>query len=596
MTLENEFYTLLADRQLHPLFQPIVSATSREIIGYEALIRGPSNSALHAPLALFDTATRFGKLFELEMICREISIAQFQRLGLAGKLFLNVTPANLLQPGHMPGTTVDLLRQLDFPADRLVIELTEQHPMDDYQVMREATAHYKSEGFQIAIDDLGAGYAGLRMWSELRPDYVKIDSHFIQGIHEDVVKQEFVRSIREIAGTLGCTVIAEGIETEDEFRSICGIGIDIAQGYYFARPQPLPPRAIPLTLFSCDCASRPGIGKPAPVRRSESIGNLAAHLPAIDPGTLVGTTIELFRNTPTLDSVPVVYKNEPIGIVRRASFMEVFVSPYARELYEKKPITILMDKNPLMVDRELPVEEVSQLVTQSMKLDQKHDFIITDNGAYLGVGTVTELLKMITDLQIRNARYANPLTLLPGNVPIYETVDQLLASHARFHVSYFDLDNFKPFNDVYGYSMGDQVLRRLGRILQEHADPHLDFVGHIGGDDFIVICRSPDWRERCQRILDGFARIVPSFYSPQDRQRAGILTKDRGGNSAFYPMLSLSVGIVSPDPERCHSHHDVAALATLAKHEAKKIQGNSIFLERRGGPDTAPAIPDTGVA
>ena len=97
------------------------------------------------------------------------------------------------------------------------------------------------------------------------------------------------------------------------------------------------------------------------------------------------------------------------------------------------------------------------------------------------------LLKRITELQIRNARYANPLTLLPGNVPINEHVEHLLENYLPFTACYFDLDNFKPFNDLYGYSRGDMVIRLLGTILQSACNPQCDFIGHIGGDDFMII-------------------------------------------------------------------------------------------------------------
>ncbi|MDF1528407.1 MAG: EAL domain-containing protein, partial [Sedimenticola sp.] len=199
LSLEDSLNRIIQERSLTVLFQPIVSNKLRAIYGYEALIRGPSNTPLHSPVTLFETAASCGRLVELEMLCREVAIKQFLRLNLPEKLFLNTSPESLAQPGYPTGCTLDIAEQAGLKPERVVIELTEQYPTQNYDVIRDAKNHFKEMGFEIAIDDLGAGYAGLRMWSELRPDYVKIDRHFMQDIHEDNVKQEFVRSILNIA-------------------------------------------------------------------------------------------------------------------------------------------------------------------------------------------------------------------------------------------------------------------------------------------------------------------------------------------------------------------------------------------------------------
>ena len=579
--LSRAFGELMGERRLHALYQPIAHLHRHSILGYEALIRGPSDSPLHNPLALLEAAQRLDRLFELEILCRETCMGQFRKLRLEGKLFLNCSPASLLQADHRPGQTLEIVRSLGLEPQNVVIELTEQFPLDDYELVREATHHYKSMGFEIAIDDLGAGYAGLRMWSELRPDYVKIDRHFIQGIHEDPVKQEFVRSILDIAQGLGCKVIAEGIETADEYRAVCRMGIEIGQGYYFARPHALPPRQLPPDLFVCDANERCS----ARVRLSESVACLLREAPFVHPSTAVERVFELFSSLPTLQSLPVLDDaRQPVGLVRRHELSDVLASRYGRPLHAKKPIARLLGEPPLLVERDMLVEQASQLVTDAMQLRLEDDFIITDGGRYAGMARVVDLLKKITDLQIRNARYANPLTLLPGNVPIYETLDRLLQERAAFAVAYCDLDNFKPFNDVYGYGKGDQVLQRVAAILSAHADPRHDFVGHLGGDDFIVTFASTDWRERCAAALNQFAAEIPGFYSELDRQRGGIEAVDRRGAATFYPLLSLSIGVVCPDPLRCHSHNEVAAMASDAKRQAKAISGDSLFVDRRNGP------------
>ncbi|WP_428624837.1 GGDEF domain-containing protein [Sedimenticola sp.] len=582
-SLEEYLYRIIRERSLTVLFQPIVNNKKREIFGYEALIRGPSDTPLHSPVTLFETAARYGHLVELEVLCREVSIQQFVRLNLDGKLFLNTSPESLFQPNFRTGSTLDILKHVGLPPEKVVIELTEQFPTENYEAIREAKHHYKSMGFEIAIDDLGAGYAGLRMWSELRPDYVKIDRHFMQDIHEDRVKQEFVRSIKNIARGLNCKVVGEGVETADEFRCVAKLGIEFFQGYYFARPA-----QIPVTTLAKSAFTQTPHDLLQTNRRSfftTTISDLLQSVPGIAATTSIEESAQIFQMAPQLESLPVVDNQQPLGLVRRNNLMNLLLTRYGRELHGKKPIVQCLDHNTLMLETSLPIEQASGLISEQMKQNKELEFIITENGSYLGVGSVIDLLKVITEMQVRSARYANPLTLLPGNVPIYEELDHLLREQQEFVVCYCDLDNFKPFNDKYGYEKGDQVIKDLADILRSEVKHEQDFIGHIGGDDFILIFQSDNWQTHCQAILRRFEEKAPVYYSREDISQQGIWSQDRVGKYRFFPLLTLSIGSVVPDPAACKSHHDVASLASCAKREAKQLQGNSLFIERRRRPN-----------
>jgi EAL domain-containing protein (putative c-di-GMP-specific phosphodiesterase class I) len=236
------FDQILDRTMLTPRFQGIVSLREHRLFGYEATIRGPSDSPFHTPEALFLEAHLRGRLVRLDLLCREAAIREFCRQRLPGRLFLNVTAVTLQQPDFSPGHTLQYLDRYGLPPEEIVIELTEQHPIDDFGVMRRAVCHYRNCGFAVAIDDMGAGYAGLRLWEELRPDYVKIDRHFIQGISGDPVKRHFVAALQTMAGGLGCSLVAEGIENAADWQAVLSLGIDLGQGYFFARPQASPPR------------------------------------------------------------------------------------------------------------------------------------------------------------------------------------------------------------------------------------------------------------------------------------------------------------------------------------------------------------------
>ena len=157
--------TILDERLVEPLFQPICDVARQTILGFEALSRGPKGSELESPNTLFAAAQRFNKLSELELLCREKAIERFAELNLSGKLFLNVSPNTLLDPNHPRGETLQLIQQYGLQANQVVIEVTEQDKVDDGFLLLKTIGHYRKLGFNIAIDDLGAGYSGLKQWS-----------------------------------------------------------------------------------------------------------------------------------------------------------------------------------------------------------------------------------------------------------------------------------------------------------------------------------------------------------------------------------------------------------------------------------------------
>ncbi|MDE2427424.1 MAG: GGDEF domain-containing protein [Burkholderiales bacterium] len=575
-------------RLLTARFQPIVEMQNGDILGYEGLIRGPSDSPLHSPVNLFRAAREHNLTVTVEHLCRRIVLEQFAAQKLPGKLFLNVSPECLLQKDVRYGETLDYIHNLGIQPERVIIELTEYQPTHDYGLLCEAVFHYRAMGFEIAIDDLGEGFSSLRLWSELKPDYVKIDMHFIQGIDHDPVKAQFVRSIQSIAEKSGTRVIAEGIETQAELIAVRDLGVACGQGYHIARPHPSPARAV-----SAEVAKLLSSNQSMPPRRQttsfEQVATVEKILktpPTISSKMLNNQVDDIFLQNPKLQMIAVVDDGVPIGIINRYHMIDRFARPYQRELYGKKPCAVFMDSHPVMVDKNTSMQDVSHVIVEANPDHLVNGIIITDQGRYIGLATGPDLMREITQMQINAARYANPLTQLPGNVPINEHIDQLLRKKVPFSACYCDLDHFKPFNDVYGYRRGDDIIQMTSEVLKKHCDPQQDFVGHIGGDDFIILFQSEDWEARCQAILQSFSVAIHDFYSNEDRERGGYLSEDRQGKKVFYSLVSLSLGVVKSRLNKYYSHHQISIAASEAKKQAKKIHGNSLFVDRRADLDT----------
>jgi len=574
---------IIEQRRLSALFQPIIDLKSGEFVGFEGLIRGPADSPLHSPINLFGAAEQHGLSLEVEMLSRQTVLEAFARQDLPGNLFLNVSPETLTNPSFKNGQTLAFLRQLGIAPERVIIEITENQPTFDFAAMRSALLHYRSMGFQIAIDDLGEGFSSLRLWSELRPEFIKVDMHFVQGVDRDPIKLQFLKSIQHIAESCGTQVIAEGVETEAELKVVKDIGIAFGQGYFIARPSPVPPlQATAETnrvISSSNIAIFPKEGLSH--RTLTTAHKLLTFVEPAQPETSNDQLFERFSTNPALRIIPVVKSGKPLGLINRYQFIDRFAKPYQRELVGKKPCEGLIQGEPLLVEKSMPIEELSHFLAEADSRHFADGFIITENGRYIGVASGQDLLRELTQMQLEAARHANPLTQLPGNVPINEHICRLLHTNSPFVACYCDLDHFKPFNDTYSYRKGDEMIQLTGRILNWACDPKLDFIGHIGGDDFILLMQSRGWKTRCEQALRSFEQAAALMFREDHLVEGGYSSEGRDGTVTFHPLTSLSIGAIQAAPGQFMSHHEVSAAMSEAKKMAKKIPGNSLFVDPR---------------
>jgi len=574
------FRELLRGPGLSAVFQPILDFRAQSYLGFEGLIRGPAGSPLNSPLVLFGLASHAGLTTEFERLCRRIVLTGFAALDVPEKLFINVSPSCLRDPTFMNGETAALLDELGLRTGQIVIELTENQHISDFSALRDTLSAYRSLGYQIAIDDLGEGFSNLRMWSEVRPEFVKIDRHFISGIERDALKFQLVRAMHDIADTCNSRIIAEGIETDAEFATVRDLGIELGQGFRICRPEADPARA-PIAAIRALIEDNSVIIFPQEHSQATTIRKLLRHVTPLSPSMESDRVYAHFEQHRELHVLPVVKDDRPVGMINRHSLIDRFARPFQRELYGRKPCTRFMDAAPLVVDHKTSVQEVGRLLSASAQHHIFDGFIITEQGRYIGVGNSQDLMALITDMQIRAARYANPLTQLPGNVPINEHMERLLKRGACFVACYCDIDHFKPYNDAYGYRKGDDVILMLGKLLAGLVDPQADFVGHIGGDDFMLLLQCEDWEARCSRMLRQFDLHMEVLLAPEDLARGGLTGEDRRGQPSFHALPALSIGCVRVEPQVFSSHHEISVAVSYAKKQAKKTAGSSLFVERR---------------
>ncbi|WP_051257712.1 EAL domain-containing protein [Desulfovibrio cuneatus] len=245
---EQELIALIHTCNVYSVLQPIISLQDGSVFGYEALGRGPAGSLLENPEALIRCATKNCRLFAVEYLFRDAALVAARQIPVGLRLFINVNPNIIHEPQFRSGLTLERLQEYALSAEHVVFELTEREAVQHPENFKRMLAHYKQQGYHIAIDDAGAGYSGLNLISDVQPHFVKLDMCLIRSIDRDKIKQALVKGMQEFAKLTNTMLVAEGIETEAELATLIALGVPLGQGYFIQRPsavvQPITPHVI----------------------------------------------------------------------------------------------------------------------------------------------------------------------------------------------------------------------------------------------------------------------------------------------------------------------------------------------------------------
>ncbi|MEW6099769.1 MAG: phosphodiesterase [Pseudomonadota bacterium] len=570
---ERSILSLIAAGALDMHFQPIVELHDGRIHGHEALVRGPRGTPWESPDALFAAARRQGVEIELEIACVKAAVRRWAAHRQPGRLFVNVSARALVEAFCQLSAheCASVLRSHGLAPSSVVLELTEHEHVRDFGPLLGAAQAVHSAGMGLALDDFGDGRSSLRLWAELKPDIVKIDKYFAKGVATHGAKLQTLRALLQIAEVFDTTMVAEGLETPEDLKVVRDLGIALGQGYLIGRPAHAPAgradEAACEVLRSRDIAVLPELRRVA--HRGFTAARFIIDAPSVAPSTTHDELIQRFHADEGLHAVAIVEDGCPVGLLNRQQVLDRYTKPYFKELYGRRPCTLFANLTPLLVDMHTGVEELTAILTSEDQRYLADGFIITENGRYRGLGTGEQLVRAVTELRIEAARHANPLTFLPGNIPISDHIGRLLASGCDFVACYGDLNHFKPFNDHYGYWRGDEMIRLAARAFVTHCDPRRDFVGHVGGDDFVVLFQSEDWMDRCQHIIESFNERALALFDPQALAAGGIEAEDRHGVLRFFPCTTLSIGALRVRPGIFTDPDAVASAAASAKRIAK---------------------------
>ena len=493
LPIMDEFRRLIDQPLLYSVYQPVVKLSNGEIMGWEALARGPEEGHFCSPKTMFDFAEEVGSLFQLERSCREQAVRNLGKLEPVQKLFLNIHPQTLGDPAFRSGETRRLLQQYGLKPENVVFEITERHSIRDFTLFHRTLDHYRSQGFLVAIDDAGTGFSGLNRIARLRPDYIKADMSLVQGASSNPIQRALLETLAIFADKIGCEVIAEGIENESDLSCVISTGVHYGQGYYLGRPRRPKSREVPIRIFTMP----PAAVKDSNWKCSIPIKSLVEQTACVTPDTKV-KKVKMLLDSQPMSGIVVTREKVPVGLIMSHHLDRKLGTQYGNALYYNRGVDSIMDPSPLVVDSATPIEKVAKESTQRERFKLYDHIVVTEKGESLGVVSVQKMIDSLARIQVDVAKGSNPLTGLMGGLALEKEIESRCGAGRGCSLVYVDLDNFKVYNDTYGFQAGDRMIMMTAEILvwagRRHGGEDC-FVGHIGGDDFVVVVH-PDKAER----------------------------------------------------------------------------------------------------
>lgn len=546
--MDKDGFLARAHHALGIALQPIIEMETGLVYGFEALMRGVDKLGFDSIHAVLDAANCAGALAELDMILREKAIAKFTSLpDIHDKLlFYNLDGRVLVDTVRLQDFTHDLFEKYRMKPTAFCLEFSETYDYASAIHVAEAIKEFRRAGVRFAIDDFGQGFSELKVLYKYQPDLIKIDRFFARGIEADSRKRLFLGTVVDLAHVLGVRVVIEGIERPEEFEICRHMGCDLAQGYFIAPPTEEAGSlalSYPHTRFSRPDGAQRCRGLDALVReRIEPVPTLR------EEGT-VRDVFEAFRYSGDQSCFPVVDRNgEPRGLIHQNDLKEFTYSQHGRELLRNKSYQWSLHS----FLRKCPIVETREAASTILDIFSHHDkadgIIVTEQSRYVGFLSPLALLEIINDERLDKAREQNPLSKLPGNETIRTYVEEMARdAEADRHFCYIDFDNFKPFNDTYGFREGDRAIMLFADLMRRQLRESSYRLGHVGGDDFFVGRRGGALEETIasmRKLQDAFRLGVESLYAPEHRKTGYIAAHDRFGRPQSFELMTCSVAVV----------------------------------------------------
>ncbi len=556
------------DFVLDVAFQAIANIHTGQCVGYEVLVRPGPDSGEAEIKSLFDAAHRTGILAKLELAIRRKAAERAALLPAMRHRMLFVNLDHRLAAAA--DEVIEGTRQLLSPyANQLVTEVSGHAgtPATAADWVRMLRSHESL----VALDRYATSGDSLVLMQNCELDFLKINRAFIEGVDTVARKRVLLAQLVGTAHTLGIEVIAVGVETAGELMVCRELGCDLVQGF-FLQPPVNDPTAAATHFPQVEEMARDGRS-----RRLIDHKWIADQLDPTPPVLIDTPMTEVFTrvaHNPHQTFIPVVDQlAQPVGVLRERNLRNYAYSAFGKDLIANRSLGRTLRS--FLV--RCPIADITTPLDQLLAIysteDDADGILIAEQMTYRGFLSARSLIRAMHEKTLARARDENPLTKLPGNAVITEYVTELLACAKAAVLAYIDFDNFKPFNDTYGFRQGDRAILLFAELMRKKARPATWFLGHIGGDDFFIGLSETGMDEAQGLIGDligKFTSDAESFYDAETRARGHIVAQDREGHQKSFPLLSASAVLVElgTDCDWC-SVDDVSAVIASKKKQAK---------------------------
>ncbi|NGZ74790.1 GGDEF domain-containing protein [Saccharibacillus alkalitolerans] len=308
------------------------------------------------------------------------------------------------------------------------------------------------------------------------------------------------------------------------------------------------------------------------------IGEIMEAIPVVDARTKCEAVDELFKRNPKLEGLAIACEDGSVALMMRVQFYQQIGTRYGFTLFMNRPVGVMSNSRTLLVDEGESITDVS-IRAMNRPEEELYDLVLVSGGDGLrGAVSVRNLLLSVADIRTQVATFMNPLTGLPGNRIIEDRLQQTLGLE-KFSVLYLDLDQFKSYNDGYGFKQGDLLLQATANLLSGIFGQPDSFFGHIGGDDYIAILHHHDYEECCSRAIEEFERLKRDFYRNEDLVKGAVSGENRFGSRGLIPLVSLSIAVVTNRSRHYETIDEIVEESARIKKRCKAVQGSIVVAD-----------------
>jgi len=587
---------------------PIVGVHSGRTLGVEAVVANAGDLGFASAQDLLDCAADAHMpddplrcddcLAAVEARLHTLAVSLFARVPdrTSIKLFLAIDSRLFGRVDEMMDHLKALLAEHEIPSSAVVPALTERLAFINAEALAESDSPVRQGVARIMgvlrglsgrlmVKDFGAGHATLPLLRVVRPDFVTLNPFFVKNVGGDRERKLMLNSLANLAHLMGIQMIAEGVASVQDYQVIRHAGCDYVQGSLVGGVVDDPAK-VPMDQDAVRVLNH------ADQRRLNSdVALISAETERMDPiilGTSMAAVFERFRFQKDQNFFPVVDSvGEPVGIIRELDLKEYIYSLYGKELLSNRALGRTLDA----FVASCPVADVNSKAEKILEVFSASSgaecILIVSERKYIGFMSATSLLRVINEKNLALARDQNPLSKLPGNTMINEYIAECIIDvNSNYILVYLDFDNFKPFNDKYGYRQGDRAITLFAELLRKLLPQGDVFVGHVGGDDFFVGLhefRHDQAVDLIKSMVTAFERDVESFYDEETRRLGYIFAKDREGVERKFPLLSASAAVVElPHGHLAHTADEISGLIARLKKEAKAKPGKIAHARYKG--------------